>query len=58
MMDEFFDRTYQAGRADLNDGIDALLRRTSRSVLNTFEVLNRIEFAAPWRKRRSDTGCA
>lgn len=58
MMDEIFDRTYQSGRAGLNDGIDALSKTVSKGVLNAFCVLNRIEFNAPWRARRSDAGCA
>ena len=59
MRDEIFDRTYQSGRAELNDGIDALARRTSRTVLCAFKVLNRIEFDAPWRRGRpGGAGCA
>ena len=58
MMDEIFDRTYQSGRAGLNDGIDAVSRRVSKTVLGAFGVLNRIEFDAPWRNRRSGPGCA
>ena len=58
MMDEIFDRTYQAGRAELNDGLDAISRRVSRTVLDAFCVLNRIQFNAPWRGRSKDAGCA
>ena len=42
MIDEIFDRTYEAGRADLNAGLDAAFRR----------IVNRIEYQAPWLQRR------
>lgn len=58
MMDEIYDRTYQSGRAELNDGIDHLVDRVSRTVATAFRVLNRIEFDAPWRRRQGDAGCA
>ena len=52
MIDEIFDRTYQAGRADLNAGLDAAFKRIVQSVDNTFQVLNRVQFQAPWLKQR------
>ena len=60
MVDEIFDRGYQSGRAALNEGIDRGFARVGRSLMAGFEVLNRIQFAAPWArdKRRSDVGCA
>ena len=48
MMDEIFDRTYQAGRADLNAGIDRGLAKLGRTLNDSFEVLHRIEWSAPW----------
>lgn len=48
MIDEIFDRQYRAGRRDLNAAILSGLSRFSRSVLNAFTVLNRIEYSAPW----------
>lgn len=57
MMDKIFDPT-QSGRSGLKNSIEALLRRASKRVLRTFEVLNRIEFDAPWRSRRNEAGCA
>jgi hypothetical protein len=48
MVDEIFDRHYQAGRADLNAAILDLAGRFGKAVANTFEVLNRIEYSAPW----------
>ena len=58
MLDELFDRNYQAGRSDLNAGIDRLGSRFSKTVLGAFRVGTRIQFAAPWSRRNSDAGCA
>ena len=44
MIDEIFDRGYQAGRSDLNAGIGAIFARAGEA----FRVLHRIEFEAPW----------
>lgn len=52
MMDQIFDRTYQAGRAELNDGLDLLFKRIGSSIGNAFRVLNRIEYDSPWAERR------
>jgi hypothetical protein len=48
MVDEIFDRHYQAGRADLNAALSDLVGRFGRAVGNSFKVLNRIEYSAPW----------
>ena len=48
VIDEIFDRHYQNGRKQLNDAIVAGLARFGRLVLRPFEVLNRIEYQAPW----------
>jgi hypothetical protein len=48
MMDEIFDRQYQAGRQELNAALLGGINRLGRSVLNAFTVLNRIEYSAPW----------
>lgn len=61
MNDELFDRTYQSGRAALNDGLDRSLARFGRSLMAGFETLNRIRFAAPWARKADCTregGCA
>ena len=58
MMDELFDRTYQAGRSNLNSGIDQLFSRVSGTVLGAFRVGTRIQYHAPWSRRSSRTGCA
>ena len=48
MIDELFDRNYQAGRANLNAGIDRAIANFSRTVGDTLKVLHRIEWSAPW----------
>ena len=45
MVDQIYDRGYQAGRAELHHGIDRLLHR----IAATFEAIARIQFKAPWR---------
>lgn len=52
MIDEIFDRSYQAGRKELNATIGSAFRKIGESVTNAFEVLNRIEYNAPWLERR------
>ena len=53
MMDQHFDRQYQAGRAELNAGIDALGRRLLREAAAVFRAIHRIQFSAPWTTPRS-----
>jgi hypothetical protein len=61
MVDEIFDRTYQAGRADLNAGIDRALQHIGAAIGGTLakslEVLHRIEWSAPWATNSKDTQC-
>lgn len=58
MIDEIYDRTYQAGREHLHSGIDRGLEKLRCSVLTTFRALHAIQFAAPWARRSKDVGCA
>ena len=48
MIDEIFDRQYQAGRAELNAGLDRAFAAIGRSVGDSLKVLHRIEWSAPW----------
>ena len=48
MVDETYDRHYQAARSELNAAIAGALGRFSNAVGNAFKVLNRIEYQAPW----------
>ena len=57
MVDEIFDRQYQAGRADLNRTILTIAVKLGKSIGDAFKVLNRIEYSAPWqvKPRRAQT---
>jgi hypothetical protein len=48
MVDEIFDRHYQAGRTEMNAAILNLAVHFGRGFANAFKVLNRIEYSAPW----------
>ena len=57
MRDEIYDRGYQAGRSDLNEGLDRLFARVADGVAATFDAIHRTEWSAPW-KRASKDDCA
>jgi hypothetical protein len=57
MRDEIFDRNYQAGRADLNAGIDRAVQRIGGTVAKSFEVLHRIQWSAPWTSNSKNPQC-
>ena len=48
MVDEIYDRDYRGGRDALNAAILNAFSRFGHAVGNAFEVLNRIEYSAPW----------
>jgi hypothetical protein len=48
MVDEIYDRGYQAGRAQLHDGIDALVRKVRDALAPALTALHRLEWDAPW----------
>jgi hypothetical protein len=51
MVDEMFDRAYQAARAEMNAGIDRKLAQLARTIGDGFKTLHRIEWSAPWDQR-------
>jgi hypothetical protein len=51
MIDEIFDRNYQHARMDLNAAIVSGLKHAGQAIGETFAVLNRIEYSAPWAPR-------
>ena len=57
MIDEMFDRNYQSGRADLNAGLQASFGRLAKAIGNSFTVLNRIEYSAPWAAKPKRARC-
>ena len=52
MVDELYDRHYRESRAELNAAIAGAFERLGKAVGNAFNVLNRIEYSAPWAKPR------
>ena len=52
MIDQMFDRAYQQGRAEMNASLANVARRMGTAIVNAFEVLNRIEYEAPWLRQR------
>lgn len=57
MVDELFDRHYQAGRDALNASVSGAVFRLAKAVSNAFNVLNRIEYQAPWNARQKRVRC-
>ena len=57
MVDEIFDRTYQAGRAELNGAIVGAVHALADALRNAFVVLNRIEYQAPWSESARKSHC-
>ena len=58
MVDEIFDRGYQAGRAQLNAGLDRLFATIGRELGKSFSALHRIEWNAPWAAKSKEIGRA
>jgi len=48
MVDEIFDRNYQAARANLNAGIAEAFSGIGQTIGDSLKVLHRIEWSAPW----------
>jgi hypothetical protein len=57
MVDEIFDRHYQEARGELNASIARALDRLGHAVGNAFQVLNRIEYQAPWTAKAKRVRC-
>ena len=49
MVDELFDRDYQARRSELNASILGAASKLAHALANAFKVLNRIEYSSPWK---------
>jgi hypothetical protein len=54
MVDEIFQRDYDASRAALNGAIVGGLSRLGHSLRSSLEVLHRMQFAAPWTGQPSE----
>ena len=48
MIDEIFDRGYQAARSDMNAGVATALGGIGQTIGDSLKVLHRIEWSAPW----------
>ena len=57
MIDEIFDRHYQAGRGELNRSLANVFGRLGRAVGDAFEVLVKIEYQAPWAAKSTRARC-
>ncbi len=53
MIDEIYDRGYQAGRAELHDGIDAVARKLRDALAPSLSAIHRFEWDAPWTAKAS-----
>lgn len=51
MIDEIYDREYQAARSALHRQLATLVGDALSRVGASFDALNRAQFAAPWRTR-------
>jgi hypothetical protein len=52
MVDEIYDRHYQAGRQALNDGLDRLFARIGSELGKSLTALHRVEWDAPWARNK------
>jgi hypothetical protein len=50
MIDEIFDRAYQDHRAEMNAGVANAFNGMLRALGESFKVLHRIEWRAPWHQ--------
>ena len=50
MVDQNYDRDYQAGREALNHGIDDAIKAIARFLATTGRAIHKFEFDAPWNQ--------
>ena len=51
MIDEIYDRGYQAGRADLHAGIDRLVHKIGNAIGPGLAAIHHFEWDAPWQTK-------
>jgi len=51
MIDQLYDRAYRDGRADLNASLAGTIAGIGKAIGNSFQVLHRIEWSAPWEQK-------
>ena len=50
MIDEIFDRGYQAARSGMNAGVADAFSGIGQTIGDSMKVLHRIEWSAPWAR--------
>jgi len=51
MVDEIYDRAYRDSRGELNAALASGLANLGKLVGDSFKVLHRIEWSAPWEQK-------
>lgn len=51
MVDEIFDRAYRDSRGELNASLAGVFAGIGRTLGESFKVLHRIEWSAPWEQK-------
>jgi hypothetical protein len=51
MIDELYDRAYRDSRADLNASLAGTFAGIGKALGDSFKVLHRIEWSAPWEQK-------
>ena len=57
MVDEIFDRAYRAARTDLNASLTHAFSTAAKALGESFKVLHRIEWSAPWERTAKRQRC-
>lgn len=57
MIDEIFDRSYRQARSPLNSSLFDGIAAIGRKLNDSFEVLHRIEWSAPWESKSRKVQC-
>ena len=57
MVDEIFDRGYQAARSQLNGDVARAFSGLGKTIGDSLELLHRVEWSAPWRTESKRTRC-
>jgi hypothetical protein len=48
MVDEIYDRSYQAARAELNQSLGAMVRAVRNAIVPALSAIHHFEWDAPW----------
>ena len=53
MIDELYDRAYRDSRADVNASLAGIFSGVGKAIDDSFQVLHRIEWSAPWEPKKT-----